>query len=381
MKYVLPLIFLALGGSACTGDRAQKSSATEGPDYTQMTFPEREWPTAAPADLGVDTVHLNAALNYLAGHCKEDGLTETLVLRNGYLIWAGDSIDKVHDIWSCTKSFTSAAVGHMATSGLLELDQPVADHEPRLRDRYPAATYRHFLTMTSGYDATGATRWPGDVSQDWSRTPYDPAPPLFAPGTAYAYWDEAMIMLGRALTHATDQTLRGYLDEHVTGPIGIPSREWWGEDAIVNTRGDSVKINFGGTGLRLSASEHARFGHLMLNRGRWKNDYLLDGKYAKAALEVQVPITIPTADTDRQSTDGSGRYGYNWWIIPEGADGSPVHAAFTSGLNHNVCLVVPEWGLVLVRQGVDGNPGVPKHEVYAEVLRLLGAGVSALGER
>ena len=120
----------------------------------------------------------------------------------------------------------------------------------------------------------------------------------------------------------------------------------------------------------MSASEQARFGLLYLNGGRWKGEQLLPPGWAEDAMAVQVPPTIPVADTDRRTTDGSGKYGYNWWVISE-----PVHAAFTSGLNHNVCLVVPEWNLVIVRMGTDGNPEAGKFGVYSEVLRRLAGGL------
>ncbi len=91
-------------------------------------------------------------------------------------------------------------------------------------------------------------------------------------------------------------------------------------------------------------------------------------------MRNHVPADLTLADTDRKGADGRGVYGYNWWVINRGKD-APVAAAFTSGLNHNVCLVVPEWKLVLVRMGVDGNPAETKHAVYSEVLRRLGVGI------
>jgi CubicO group peptidase (beta-lactamase class C family) len=332
------------------------------------TFPATEWATATPAAVGIDPAVLDSTLAYLATHCREDGLEEVLVIRHGKVVWAGDSIDRVHDIWSCTKSFTGAAAGLLIEEGKIGLDQPAADHEPLLRERYPTVTYRHFLTMTSGYDAVGDSRW-GEASRDWSRTPYEPAPPLFAPGTAYAYWDEAMIIAGRALTRAAGESLNDYLDERLFQKIGIQRREWWGEGYV----GDSVKINFGGTGLKMSASEQARFGLLYLNGGRWKGEQIVPEEWVLASTGVQVPADLPVAATDRATTDGTGTYGYNWWIIPS-TDEYP-RAAYTSGLNHNVCLIVPDWDFVLVRMGTDGNPEVGKQVVYTEVVRRLAAGV------
>lgn len=321
----------------------------------------------------INSESLADALAYLAQHCGKNGLDETLVLHQNDTLYAGDSIHRVHDIWSCTKSFTSTAVGLMAAEGLLDLDQPVADHEPLLRERYPTATYRHFLTMTSGYNAEGITRWEGDTSEDWSLTPYVPGKPNNAPGEAFAYWDEAMIMLGRAMTQVLSKQERAvdlntYLEERLFSKIGIPKRGWWGEGQV-----NGVDINFGGTGLKLSAAEHARFGQLFLQDGVWEGERLLPEGWVGQATLLQVPPTLPLADTDRASVGGPGHYGFNWWIIPADVEAGTPAAAYTSGLNHNVCLVVPEWDLVVVRQGTDGNPAAGKGVVYKELLvRLAG---------
>jgi len=257
------------------------------------------------------------------------------------------------------------AVGLLIAEDKLSLDQPIADHEPLLKEQYPTATYRHFLTMTSGYDAVGKSRW-HEESQDWSPTPFQPAPPFFAPGTAYNYWDEAMIMLGRAVTQAAGTSLENYLAETLMYPIGIKNWTWWSEDALK----DGTPINFGGSGIKMCAADQARFGHLFLNDGVWNGKRILPEGWVAQATKNQVPKSLPLADTNRKKPDGRGIYGFNWWVI-----NGPVNAYYTSGLNHNVCLVIPEWDMVIVRMGLDGNPEAGKHTVYSELLKRLAGGV------
>lgn len=335
-----------------------------------MIFPGTEWTHATPAELGVDADTLNAALDYLKQYCLDDGLEEVLVIRNGYVVWAGDSVSKVHNIWSCTKSFTSAITGLLIEEGKIALDRKVAEDLPDLGEQYPEATYEHFLTMTSGFNAKGGSRWDHWESEDWSATPYTPGKPQFAPGTAYTYWDEAMLILGKALTKVAGTTLENYFTERVGTPIGLTTIHWMSEGKV-----DSLPINYGGSNLEMNALDHARFGHLFLNDGRWAGKQILPEGWADRAMVNQVSADLAMGDTDRNSTDGRGIYGYNWWVINKGED-APVAAAFTSGLNHNVCLVVPEWNLVLVRMGVDGNPeALSKHELYGELLRRLAPGI------
>ena len=273
-----------------------------------MIFPDPDWQTASPASQGFDSARLEEAVRYLAEHCFDDQVEELIIIRNGYLIYQGDSIGKVHNIWSCSKSFTSTALGLMIEQGFCQLNDKVATYEPRLAEQYTDVTLRHFATMTSGYNAEGDTRWETDSSADWSWTPYQPTEPLFAPGTAYAYWDEAMMMNGRILTQILQGDLHAFLTEHLTEPIGLGEWSWNAEDSL-----GSIPIRNGGTNIHLSARQLARVGHLYLNQGNWNGQQVISEEWATVALQPQVPTDLPVADTDRRDTKGSGAYGYNWW--------------------------------------------------------------------
>jgi CubicO group peptidase (beta-lactamase class C family) len=102
---------------------------------------------------------MESALAYLESKCFEDGLKEMLILRNGYVIYSGPETDRSHSIYSCSKSFTSTVLGLLIDEGIVTLDTRAYTLEPALQERYPTVTLRHLTTMTSGYNATGATRW------------------------------------------------------------------------------------------------------------------------------------------------------------------------------------------------------------------------------
>jgi CubicO group peptidase (beta-lactamase class C family) len=363
------LIFITI--YSCSSPQPQKNTAETNQTTAEMIFPDEDWQTATPESQGIDSEKLEEAVQYLADHCFEDKVEELMIIRNGYVIYQGDSTDKVHNIWSCSKSFTSTALGLMIEDGLCQLNDPAATYEPLLAELYPEVTLRHFTTMTSGYNAVGDTRWEGDSSADWSGTPYQPGEPIFEPGTAYAYWDEAMMMKGRTLTQILQSDLHEYLTQNLTEPIGIG--EWtWGQEGEIN----GIPIRNGCTNVHVSARQLARVGHLFLNKGNWNGQQVVPEEWATAATQTQVPASIPVADTDRKSADGSGSYGYNWWTNGMTAEGrfmpdSPEGTAYMSGLNHNVCFVIPEWDMVYVRMGVDGNPPEGKHVVHNEFIKRL----------
>ena len=70
-------------------------------------FPGSSWKEAAPGGQGVRSDKLEEALAYLDSICGEDGVRQTMVIRNGYVIWKGDDINKAHNVFSCEQSFTS----------------------------------------------------------------------------------------------------------------------------------------------------------------------------------------------------------------------------------------------------------------------------------
>ncbi len=341
------------------------------PVSPNMVYPGASWLKVSPTSEGVDENVMMEALRFLESKCFEDGLEEVMIIRNGRVIFHGDSVLKKHNIWSCTKSFTSTILGLMIADELVHLDDTVCHFEPLLCEKYPTATFRHFITMTSGYNAIGSSRW-GEASEDWSLTPYAPTEPLFAPGTQYAYWDEAMMILGRTLTKILGKSMKSYFDEKIALEIGFGEWEWGAEGEVAE-----CSINNGCTGIICNASQLARFGHLFLNRGQWDIKQLIPENWIAQATTVQVADSIPVASTDRQGVRGSGSYGFNWWLagglspLPD----APVRTYYASGLNHNVCFVIPEWNMVIVRMGVDGNPTEGKHIVWNEFLGKLKKGV------
>ena len=325
-------------------------------------FPGEEWVVSTPAKEAVDGEQMQMALNLLKSFCGEDGLNETMIIRNGRIIFKGTDTKNAHNIWSCTKSFTSTLFGLLVEDGKCTPEDFAAKSEPLLKNQYSTVQLKHFATMTSGYSAKGDSRWTGSTSKDWSLTQFDPDEPLFEPDTAFAYWDEAQMMFGRVLTHIAEKSLKELFDEHIGQAIGFGEYSWWDDDKDL----DGIPLNNGCTGIEINAEQLARFGHLILNQGNWDEQQLVPREWVREMTTNQVNPDIPVADTDRSDSDGTGCYGYNWWLKGSKGDmpDSPDSLAFMSGFNNNMCFIIPEWDVVVVRMGVDGNPPESKRFVY-----------------
>jgi CubicO group peptidase (beta-lactamase class C family) len=319
----------------------------------------------------IDEQKFNEAIDYLKSQSFQDGVEELIIIKNGKILFAGDSINKKHNIYSCAKTFTSMVLGLLIEDKRTSLNDYAWKFEPSLKELYPQTQLKHFATMTSGYSAMGRSRW-NDENSDWSLTPYLPEKPHFKSGTHFEYWDEAQMMYGRVLTNILGRTMKDYLNEKLISNLHFGDWEWVSEGKTSN----GIVINNGCSGIKINASQMAKIGLLFLNNGNWKGKQLISKKWCEESMKMQIDAKIPVFVGERASVKGSGSYGFNWWVnsktglskLPD----SPLKTAYMSGLNHNICCVVPEWQVVIVRLGDDKNPTIAKHIVWNNFLKKLG---------
>jgi len=347
----------------------------------KVVFPGKQWLQATPESQGVDSAKLEAAVEYLRQNSGPNGVNELVIVRDGYMVWKGSNIDKVHGIWSCTKSFTSTVLGLLIEEGKATLDTPVRDHVPAMATAYPAVTLRHFTTMTSGYRAD-KDEPRGGYRHGPSPTPFDPCnAPLFAPGTQYAYWDSAMNQFGNVLTRIAGEPIEALFRRRVADPIGMDSKEWdWGDFGEI----DGITVN-GGSGnsrnhIFISARQMARFGHLFLNGGNWAGRQLISRQWIETATRSHVAPSMPLWRDS--GADGRGVYGFNWWMNGARVDGSrkwpgaPVGTYAACGYNNNDMFIVPEWNVVIVRLGLDQEQFRITDRIYGEFIRRIGLAIN-----
>jgi CubicO group peptidase (beta-lactamase class C family) len=348
----------------------------------RMAFPGKEWQQMPPESQGVNSKKLVSAIQYLAKNSGRHGVKELVVVRNGYVILKGKEIDKVHGVWSLTKSFTSTVLGLLIDDEKATLDTSAWNYIPSMATSFPAVTLRHFTTMTSGYSAVGDEPR-GSYKHGPSPTPFKPAnTPLFTPpGSKYAYWDSAMNQFANVLTRIAGEPLEKLFERRIANPIQMNRDKWyWGDFGKV----DGIVVN-GGSGnnnkhIFISARELARLGHLILNHGKWNGKQLISEAWITEATKSQVSASTLLAH--HSGADGRGVYGYNWWtngIKPDGKrkwPGAPPGTYSASGYNNNDMFVIPEWNMVIVRLGLDQNEFIITDDIYSNFLQKISRSVS-----
>ncbi len=337
----------------------------------EMIFPDEDWVEATPESQGVSSEGLERAMRALAEICEDGpdgvphtGTTRTVVIRYGRMIWKGSDIDAVQPVHSCTKSVTSSVMGLLVDDGKCKPSTLAAEVHPALAEHYPLATLGHFANLTSGYNIP------------WRESAFMIRPPDFPPGSAIHYNAQGDL-LSFMLQRLAGETMAELWRRRIARPIGIPNEAWkWEstEDADVGP------VTRGATGLAISARQMARFGHLYLNKGMWNGRRILSTNWVELSTVPQVaPHTRCFQRPDIWYNVLPGRYGYMWWTNGIGADGkrfwenAPTGTFFAQGNRNNHCIVVPEWGLVLVH--LDTGKAIDSRlydKVFAELRRAIG---------
>ncbi len=326
-------------------------------------FPGADWQQSSPDSQMVDAAKLTAALQYLKGKVGSNGITQTVVVRNGSVIWKGSDVGNRHNVWSVSKSFTSTVFGLLCDDGKCTPDSYAKQWVSALSSQYSGVKLKHFATHTSGY---------ANTSDCQSTTPFTPSNPQFAPGTKFNYCDDAMNQFGNVLTRIAGEPLKSLFKRRIADKIGMTSWDWgnWGTvDGLVVNGGAGNKSK----GISITAMDMARFGLLFLNSGNWNGAQLVSSAWVDAATGVQVDASVPPYE----GTGGPEQYGYNWWTNGAGKKWADVpRGAYAAlGFNNNNCFIIPEWNMVIVRLGTDGDP--ESEQVYNEFLKRVGEAIVA----
>lgn len=357
------------------------ATAGNGGEKRAMVFPCENWEKASAPSQGLDESKFAEAMDYLADNAGGVGADETVVIRNGYLIWEGAAAYNVHEIYSATKTFTSTMLGLLVTDGVLSVDDPAVKYLPWLDDEYPLYSkikLRDFASMSSGYDSVMGDGWKYYSTDRKKHREYVlkytvPGKPLYEAGKSSRYYDPQVHMLGYILTKVSGKSLEEMIRQRIAGPIGMKKFFWSNlgehDGMLFNNPAGTPGINQKGQkqgGVYSNALDLARYGLLYLNKGNWSGKQLLDSTFIEQASSNQVPVEI--------KSNLAGRYGFYWWTNSVMANGrrpipsAPEKTYMAQGAGRNFIVVVPEWNMVVVRlstaPGGDTSKGNMRGQVW-----------------
>jgi CubicO group peptidase (beta-lactamase class C family) len=255
-------------------------------------------------------------------HAEELRLLNIQILQHGREIERFDWDEEIRrNIYSATKSFTSAAVGLAVKEGLVSLEEKVCDAFSNDLPDNPgkelcALKVRDLLTMHIGQQEAllmGGKRHALEEA-DWVK--YVLAQPFSSmPGKVFLYSNTGPYLAGVLVQRRAGCTLVDYMTPRLFEPLGI-RRPTWESDPLGNT--------FGAGGLFLSITELAKFAQLYLQEGYWNGKQILAREWVKESVRKQVD----------NSRDEEG-YGYLFWR-------GPYNSFFCSGKYEQYGIVLPD---------------------------------------
>ncbi len=341
-----------LGALAAVGLALVAGCGEEGAPPAEVSsaeiFPDPDWRVESAAEHGLDQGGLEAVALYVGEH-HSDCL---LVVHGGVLVgewyWreGGPEVRKA-DVFSVTKSITSALVGIAQGEGRLSVDDPASKTIEAWRGTpSEGVTIRQILGNESG------RRW--DFATDYLEMAAEaPDKTAFAigldqqhgPGEVWEYNNSAIQVLERVLEVSTGEDPGDYARRRLFEPLGMGAD--YGRDEAGNA------LMFAGVGA--SCRDLARFGLMILREGRWVGG-------------LQVVPAQWVRDSTQPSTALNAAYGWMWWLNQEGpavlpstplrregagplVPSAPLGLVSAIGIQGQIVAISPADDLVVVRLG------------------------------
>lgn len=339
-------------------------------------------------------------LGSLVGAAKQANSSALVIYRDGELIieeYFGGK-EKPIETMSALKSIISIAVGKLLTDGYLDsLTTPVYEFYPEWKQgNKKNITVLHLLNHTSGLQnvpSAGVEIYPAPDAIRLALA----AELSDKPGEKFSYNNKAVNLLAGIIEKAAGLRMDEFVKEELFKPMNITQYKWYYDEA-----GNPHAM----AGLQLTAKDLAKFGLLVLNKGLWNNEQLIDSNYItamtntaqayypfcgllwwlkpdyveyilteeklnsfreKGVSEEFITKLLPYLDTtipgraDRNNTFEKA-FGEKWYVVREeeffakgvnsifGISYGTIAAYYAEGYLGQYLVVVPESGIVAVRQ-------------------------------
>lgn len=226
---------------------------------------------------------------------SDNTLRSLLVVKDGFIVFEKyyheGGRDKSTEVWSATKSFTSALIG-------IAIDQGYLDSPEDLMIKYfseyldfDSISIHSVLTHTTGLNWNEGNQQSWIQSEDWIEEALNRGF-ITSPGKTLLYSSANSHFLSKLIKKTTGKTPGEYANENLFIPLGIkfiPSNcqeryfDWQELHVPIPNcwRQDNNGLEIGAFELHLTAREMAKFGFLYLNKGIWEGRTLISESWVE----------------------------------------------------------------------------------------------------
>ncbi len=297
------------------------------------------WELSSPSEQGINEAELRKIYEYY--HESKDlwQVRSLLVFRNNKLIAESytknpNDITEPTPIWSCTKQVTCILLGIAVEQGLVDnINDPIQKYLPDEISKHPdkaSITIQNLLKMKSGIEFSndgfngGSSKFQREVPDN--SVDFVLGLPVYCPqGEQYHYNDGDPHIISAILQKQTGKTSKVWAEDVLFSRLGMENYDW----AVYK---DGVTM--GAFGISTTPREMARIGHLVMNKGNWKGEQIVNSAWLEDITSTKVPV-------EEVNTFGKS-FGYFWWID----EGREIY--FMAGQGGQFVFIKPSKNLVMV---------------------------------
>lgn len=340
MKYRCLFLLLSVSFVACTKGKPDEPGTTN----EAMYFPSNTdtvWERKTAASLGWN----ESAIQPLKDYLLQKNTKSFMIIVNGRIVmeeyFNGHTPTTTWQWNSAGKTLTATSIGIAQQEGLLSINNPASQYLGTGWTSAPLAkenliTVRHLLTMTSGLSDSSDLVIKANLTY------------MADAGTRWSY-NNVFQKLMDVTAAASGQSFDAYFTAKIKNKLGMDG--FWNNGIIYKIYNSNTR-------------SMARFGLMALNKGKWKNEQIINETY----------FTESTSTS--QSINPS--YGYLWWLngktsymVPGGqtvfagtlVPNAPADMFAAMGASDQRIYVIPSRNMVVVRMGDASDPNNPSFAV------------------
>jgi CubicO group peptidase (beta-lactamase class C family) len=328
--------------------------------------PPGKWEHKAPAELGLDAVKLQAAIEYAKSNGsswdfdkdqiptfglplgplpKSRAATNGIIIRHGYIAAEFGDCKANDPNYSVAKSFMSTVASIAVRRGLIkDVNDGVVEyiHDGGYDSPHNAKiTWKHHLQQTSEWEGTLWGKNANFIGHEQFGKGERPPREIQEPGSYYEYNDVRINRFSLSLLRLFGQGLPEVLKSAIMDPIGASNHwKWLGySNSKVEIGGRQIESVSGGTrwggGLWMNAEDMGRFGLMVLNHGRWRDKQIISADWLRDAVSP---------------SEHGPDYGYLWWLNTKRKQwpSGPASSFAAIGNGSNTIWIDPDDDIVFV---------------------------------
>ena len=267
-------------------------------------------------------------------------ITGFLIIHKGKIVFEYGDVEENSYIASCRKSVLAMLYGRYVKNGKIDLDKTLNDLEiddvTKLLPLEKNATIKDLISARSGVFLTGSNK--GDARE------FAPKRGSVKPGDYWLYSNWDFNTAGYIFEKESGKNIYDEIENRLAIPLEM--QDW--DRSLQKKFGDSTISKYPAYHMWFSTRDMARIGLLMLNRGKWINDQIIDefwiGEMIKQrTTSKEIKKNVPIL----RNIGVDFGYGYMWWLWENTDDQRLKNAYSALGAMGQSITIYPEIDVVV----------------------------------